>query len=582
MLVTVHRWGAGFVVAVALTACGQGESEGGGFHFRQARTSLVAASPRGDLVPFRTSIDDRSRRHVRLRQMHHGIPVVGGEYVACYDAAGRLVSSRQTYVDRLDALDVTPRVAKDAAVATSIAAVGGQLHDARLVITTPRRADEPLLAWEVLVRGERDDYRVEVDAQTGRVVQRTSVRMNERGSGQGVFGDVRAVEYVRERGQNFMIDESRSTTITVLDAKGGTSLERAEPFTSPDGRSWDTRGPAAGAAVDAAYHVGLAIDYFKELGREGWDDRKHDEVPLLIHYGRDFANAQYSPLDRTMHFGDGGDSQYPLAAFLDIVAHEYTHGVTASESDLDYAGESGALNEAISDIFGAIVEHHVRPNERLNWLHGEGSLRDSEQIEGADRDFTNPHDSVPWQPAHLDELVDPRSDKDNGGVHSNSGIINHAAYLMTVGGTNPVSGITVKNGIGWKKLAKLFYELNTDYLQSRSDFKDAVGASLDAARELEFSDIEIETIQCAWQAVGLLDGTCDQPEYHLSSDDAADEDDDVAGDDTKAKSSTSKAKKSARAPSATPSCAMGAPGAHGGAWLFLALALVARTRAGRR
>jgi Zn-dependent metalloprotease len=560
----MRGWGAALVV-LGMTACGE---ETGG-----AVVHLTNEPPRGELVALKTVTDAQSMTHVRMTQIHHGVPVVGGEYAAHYDATGRLVGSRQTFVDRLDQLDPTPRVTRDAAVAVAQeSAPSSSVDGARLVITKPRRG-AAILAWEVTLHAEVDDYRIAVDAKTGLIAQTSTLGMKQRGSGKGIFGATRTVEYVEDLGDYVMLDESRETTIRTLDAKNGADSFFASDIVSRDGHSWDTRGPAAGAAVDAAFHVGLTYDFFnQELGRKGWEHDEHDEITLFVHYGRGFENAQYSPRAGSLNFGDGGPSQHPLAAFLDIVAHEYTHAVTAATSNLDYDGQPGALNEAISDIFGACVEHSARPNEHDNWIHGEGSLKGVSNIDGGDRDFTNPHHGNPWQPAHMDELVE--TDEDNGGVHANSGIINHAAYLMTVGGENPVSKVTVKNGIGWKKLAKLFYKLNTDHLQRHSDFTDLAGESLDTARELDFSAADIETISCAWQAVGLMPGDCKQVETPMS---AADEE--TAAQMAKLKGAplgnTREAKDASEANEAS-GCAMSRGGSKEGiAWAaLLALALV--------
>jgi thermolysin len=532
----MRRWGASLVFA-AVTAC--------------------ATPARGEPMT-----------HVRTQRLHHGVPVLGGEQLAHYDGAGRLVSSHRKSFAGLDALDPAPSVAKDVAIATAKRAFSGQIHASRLVVTKPRAADAAILAWEITLRAPLDDVRIDVDAHTGLIARKTSLRMHERGSGTGVFGDTRAIEYTHDHGENVMVDRSHTMTIATYDADHETSFRWARVFTSPDGRSWDTRGSASGAAVDAAYHIGLAVDFFeRELDRKTWDGHE-DEVSLLIHYGRDFDNAQYSPIDHSINFGDGGEQQYPLAAFLDIVAHEYTHGITQQLSGLDYDGESGALNEAISDIFGACVEHDHSPDEHRNWLHGEGSLRNQTNIDGADRDFTNPHNSSPPQPAHMSELQDPGSDTDNGYVHANSGIVNHAAYLMTVGGTNPVSNITVKNGIGWKKLALLFYQANKDYLNSHSSFEDAANATLDTARELDFSHADLQTIQCAWIAVGVLEGDCDQPIYSLSDDDDDATDDDAASGGKTKSAASSKSSKSGDSAAPAPSCTA-SPGRGQGGWLFV-------------
>lgn len=488
-------------------------------------------------------------------------------------------------------VEMAPPVARADAIETARALVGGDVRASTLVAMTPRRKETPVLAWQVKMHTVAEDWRIDVDARTGRIVQKTALRMSLRGSGKGLSGEVRPVEYRRSKGSNMMFDESRSTFIITNDLRNGRSDRQMVPFFSDNPSSWDTDARSApGAAVDAAYNVGLTLDFYRNvLHRQSWEEKRDYDIELWVHYGDGFENAQYSQEDDVLIFGDGGLNQAPLAQFLDIVAHEFTHAVTARSSRLEYTGQTGALNEAISDIMGACVEHASKPDPTNNWLHGEGSLRNVTRNGGADRDFRNPHDSEPWQPAHMREIVS--SDDDNGGVHANSGIVNHAAFLMTVGGTNPVSGIVVKGGIGWDNLAQVFYRANNKYLRSNSSFKDAANATLKAAQELNLSAADQQTIQCAWHAVGVIGAQCDSPVVAatLSNGDSDDDDDATAGDSPAAKAKKKGA--AANAPAAQEEkggCAM-SPGAAGpGAahapwpWLvgFALTAVRRRARAG--
>lgn len=454
-----------------------------------------------------------------------------------------------------------PVVTREAAIGAALALVGGDVRASTLAETT----------WQVKVRTVAEDWRIDVDARTGRVVQKTALRMSERGSGKGLSGAVHPVAYRRSKGKYMMFDDSRSSFIITNDMRNSRSERQMEPFLSSDPSSWDTDAKLApGAAVDAAYNVGLALDFYRDvLHRQSWEEKRDYDVELWVHYGDNFENAQYSPEDDVLIFGDGGATQAPLAQFLDIVAHEFTHAVTARSSGLEYTGQSGALNEAISDILGACVEHATKPDPTNNWLHGEGSLLHEAHNGGADRDFRDPHASNPWQPAHMRELV--TSDDDNGGIHSNSGIVNHAAFLMTVGGTNPVSGISVKGGIGWDSLAQVIYRANTKYLRPRSDFRGAAAATLAAARDLHLPATDQQTIQCAWHAVGVVGAQCDEPVV-VATLSTGDDDDDVTPDGgagspaTKAKKETNQA---TDAGEAKASCAMTTGGARA-TWPWLA------------
>ena len=178
-------------------------------------------------------------------------------------------------------------------------------------------------------------------------------------------------------------------------------------------------------------------------------------------------------------FGDGDGTDFsPLSGALDVVAHEFTHGVTAHTAKLGMEGESGALNEALSDIFGCFVEG--------NWQMGEGVYHPSGRA-AALRDIANPHASE--NPATMAEYVETTSDQ--GGVHVNSTIISHAAYLMA----QKLPQATVE---------KVWYRALSRYLHASADFRDAADATISAAHDLGGGTIE-NAVQDAWVTIGLIE-----------------------------------------------------------------------------
>src|SRR5262249_9069826 len=154
--------------------------------------------------------------------------------------------------------------------------------------------------------------------------------------------------------------------------------------------------------------------------------------PLVstVHYGKAYDNAAWD--GEGMIYGDGGPFLRALSVGLDVVGHEFTHGVTEVTSALAYEDQPGALNEAVSDIFAAFIEHTFKPDETKNWMIGETLVKSGPPL----RDMKTPGAVDQIQPAHMKQFVNTQID--NGGVHINSGIVNNAAYLMTVGGVNPV------------------------------------------------------------------------------------------------------------------------------------------------
>jgi Zn-dependent metalloprotease len=171
--------------------------------------------------------------------------------------------------------------------------------------------------------------------------------------------------------------------------------------------------------------------------RFGWDSIDGRGLPLhaTVHYGSKYDNAFWD--GEQMVFGDGdGEVFTRFTASLSVIAHELTHGVTQYTANLAYRGQSGALNESLSDVFGALVEQHSlgQTATEASWLIGEGLF--TSNVNGtALRSMKAPgtayDDSVLGtdpQPGSMADYID--TDDDNGGVHLNSGIPNRAFYLV--------------------------------------------------------------------------------------------------------------------------------------------------------
>ena len=182
-----------------------------------------------------------------------------------------------------------------------------------------------------------------------------------------------------------------------------------------------------------------------------------------------------------------------------MVAHELSHGVTDYSSGLIYEGESGALNEAFSDIMGTSVEFFIRPTTG-NYLMGEGLV-------------------TALNPCLIRSLADPLSfgspdnysllftgTADNGGVHINSTIASHAFYLAIEGGTNRTSKLAVQ-GVGSanrEQIEKVFYRGFTQLLPSNATFSLARAATIQAARDLYgVGSAPERAVTQAWTAVGV-------------------------------------------------------------------------------
>jgi thermolysin len=195
-----------------------------------------------------------------------------------------------------------------------------------------------------------------------------------------------------------------------------------------------------------------------------------------------------------------------LAGALDVIGHELTHGVTAYTSGLIYANESGALNEAFSDMIGTSVRFYFRPSGSAGPLKATYEIGDEVVTPGGLRSMDNP--ALFGQPDHYSKLVVlPNTPAgDNGGVHINSGIANQAFYLSIEGGTNRTSGLPVQ-GVGSanrEQMEKVFYRGFTQLMPANATFSVARAVTIQAARDLYGVGSAAErAVTQAWTAVGV-------------------------------------------------------------------------------
>jgi len=260
------------------------------------------------------------------------------------------------------------------------------------------------------------------------------------------------------------------------------------------------------AAVNEAYeNVGITLDFFaKVYGRDSLDARGMD-VKASVHWGTQFANAMWT--GRQMLFGDGDGLQVRgFTHCLDIVAHELTHavtqhavrgglGVVKRQGKLDLAGEAGALNESISDVFASLVKqwHRKQDVEHADWLVGEGVL--APHVGRAVRSLKAPGDRRQTYGGD-DQARDMSGFVAGGDVHANSGIPNHAFYLAA----------SELAGHAWEHAGRIWYDA-VPRLKAKATFVDAAHATAEsAARLFGTASREQHAVQSAWRKTGVIPG----------------------------------------------------------------------------
>ncbi len=468
------------------------------------------------------------RTHERLDQYHDGVRVFGGELVR-QAQGGQAVSVFGDLYAGIG-LDVEPTLSgEDAAgvvAGLTRVTVGPELAPELVVL--PRDEGGYVLAYRLRVLTADDLSVYFIDAGTGDVALQYSDLQTTVGTGTGVHQDTKKVSTTARSGTHLAIDLMRPPAIYTYDMKGNLArtqlyLNGVVTLNDSDVAADTDNDWSDGAAVDAHAYAGWTYDYlYKRFNRRGLDNRDLTMTSLVHPVRReDYASASPAVLNLyylnafyagrgIMVYGEGlpagvtaGGRQWNyFSGAIDVVAHELAHGVTDYTSDLIYRNESGALNEAFSDIIGASVEFFFQQAGsgylKADYLLGEDLTAPSSPF----RSMSNPQ--AYGDPDHYSTRYTGTAD--NGGVHHNSGIANHAFYLAIEGGTNRTSGLAVQGvgAVNRDKIEKVIYRGFTQMLPANATFSMARAATLQAARDLYGAGSDVErAMEQAWTAVGV-------------------------------------------------------------------------------
>ncbi|ARI76377.1 M4 family metallopeptidase [Halobacillus mangrovi] len=443
--------------------------------------------------------DQLGMTHVKLQQKKNGVPVDGHAITVHYSSDNRVQAVSGQFNESVEdsSISTEASLSKEESLKKAKAAVKAPKElpyepSSELVIYP--FDDENHLAYKVNVTfmGEQPgNWFVYVDANSGEVIDQYNAIMHadgyqsSTGAGLGVLGDHRQLHISHQNDKSFkdgtkfyLLDQTHENLdgIYTYDFKNSWAYNQlpGELFQSNDAAFTDDYDRPA---VDAHYNSEEVYDYFLEEHDRNSIDGEGMPIISSVHFGEDYNNAFWN--GRQMTYGDGdGEFFIPLSAGLDVAAHEMTHGVTTHSAGLKYEFQSGALNEAFSDIFGALVDEE-------DWEVGEDIMAEEAVASGREslRSLSNPSkypvgsayveygDGNGMYPSHMDEYYDLPLDLDNGGVHINSSIINHAAYITG-------------EQIGKEKLGQIYYRALTVYLAPESDFSYAREVLIQSAVDL--------------------------------------------------------------------------------------------------
>ena len=398
-----------------------------------------------------------NKTRIRLDQRYKGVPVYGADVMVHLNASGEGESFNGTYYNIEENIDVVPVLSEQAAIEKVNSRQDrrqlsenerqlvqyAQPHITLCIYREKSLVTSFLLAYHIIsCPSIQHRWEYFIDAVTGRVLRqyettcfvdgpRTATALDLNGASKNIN--------TYQVGSNFfLLDTSRpmfnAATSVLPDSPVGGILTIDVNNTFGDATSFKHVTSTTNAwnnptAVSAHFNAGAVYEYYRTTfsrnGIDGVGGTLYSMINVPDDEGHPLDNAFWN--GKFMSYGNGAVAFKPLAGAIDVAGHEITHGVVQNTANLEYQGESGAINESMADIFGTMMDP-------ADWLIGEDVVKLSAFPSGALRSLSDPHNgatsfaSPSFQPAHTSEAY--TGTEDNGGVHVNSGIPNHAFYLF--------------------------------------------------------------------------------------------------------------------------------------------------------
>jgi Zn-dependent metalloprotease len=297
----------------------------------------------------------------------------------------------------------------------------------------------------------------------------------------------------------------------LLEAAGGglnRNIYTAENGSALPGRQIRSEGspPTGDPAADEAYDgAGATYALYYDIFNRDSINGNGMVLDSTVHFRTGYDNAFWN--GQQMVYGDG-DEDLPVdqrlfnrfTIAIDIIGHELTHGVTQFTANLIYQGQSGALNESMSDVFGSLVKQRAlgHSSADADWIIGEGLFTSNvngvgiRSMKEPGTAYNDPVLGKDPQPGHMRDYV--QTIADNGGVHINSGIPNRAFYVTALN----------LGGFAWEKAGNIWYVTLKDKLSASANFVTAAAKTYEAARELYGQgSLEQQAVRAGWAEVGI-------------------------------------------------------------------------------
>ncbi len=354
------------------------------------------------------------------------------------------------------------------------------------------------LAYEVEIRPNfLEVWKYYIDAKNGGTLRRYNATASD-GPATAKAYDLnnvqRDINTYLEAGTYYLIDISETMfdasnfegVIMTLDANNTSTQNLNYTYITSTNNTWNNKTAVSAHANTMATYKYLEKT-FKRNSLSGSGSNILSFINITNDDGTSMDNAFWN--GKAAYYGNGQDFK-PLAGAQDVISHELGHGVVSNSANLEYYSQSGAINETFADFFGAMVD-------RDDWLVGEDIIKSGKPM----RNMADPHNGGTsvydgWQPRHMSEIVtgaelDNFTNRDNEGVHINSGIGNYCVYLLATSTSKEAA-------------EQIFYRALTNYLTSTSNFLDFRVAAVQSARDLYGDNsFEMNKTKEAFDKVGI-------------------------------------------------------------------------------
>lgn len=475
----------------------------------------------------RTETDSFGYSHERFEQYYQGIKVEEAD-VRVHYKDGKFYYANGEYID-CQGVDTSTIISKEKSILIAKKFVCSRIKTPASDTLGTRFIDPPLVICHNKMNTKDrmphvcykiDIYSFEkmfweyiyVDVKDGEVINHVSIIHFDNGTAATRYSGTRTISTKHNGSQYVLRDSTRGNGIKTYNFNNKLwyltlNYSSATDFIDND-NNWtkeEHHEKKDDAALDAHWGAMKTYDYFFEKhGRKSFND-SNAAIKNYVHVrdtiDKDWDNAAWLEELNVIVYGDG--ELCDILTSLDIVAHEFGHAVCQYSANLVYQGESGAINESLSDIWAACVEKWVDSTKRT-WLIGE-------EIDNIPfRSMNNPNllgqpdtyaDSNYWGNTN-----DISAENDYGGVHTNSGVMNYWFYLLSDGGsdTNDHGYSYNVQGIGIDSAAKIVYRAETVYMTRNTNFFEARESTIRAAVDL-FSEnsVKVQMVKEAWNAVGV-------------------------------------------------------------------------------